>query len=183
MDTDLKKSEECEKRPQFGNRYLTEEKDVYTHNAWDDVEWDEEQEKVNKPVLMLYFPLSFAYRERPPDNFLGSTQHFYFQAAQDIVVNNCAKKLAAEDAEKLQTNASENWNKFYNIHNNRFFKDRNWLFTEFPELFPSHHSMKKIQDNNTLQDKEKMTEDHALTILEVSNFIIDLSRNIISDIH
>ena len=50
MDTDLKKSEECEKRPQFGNRYLTEEKDVYTHNAWDDVEWDEEQEKVNKCV-------------------------------------------------------------------------------------------------------------------------------------
>ena len=61
MDTDVKKSEECEKRPQFGNRYLTEEKDVYTHNAWDDVEWDEEQEKVNKPVLMLYFPLSLAH--------------------------------------------------------------------------------------------------------------------------
>ena len=54
MDTDVKKSEECEKRPQFGNRYLTEEKDVYTHNAWDDVEWDEEQEKENKPALMLY---------------------------------------------------------------------------------------------------------------------------------
>ena len=65
MDTDLKKSEECEKRPQFGNRYLTEEKDVYTHNAWDDVEWDEEQEKVNKPALMLYFPLSFAYKAGP----------------------------------------------------------------------------------------------------------------------
>ena len=46
MDSEIKQSDECGKRPQFGNRYLTEEKDVYTHNAWDDVEWDEEQEKV-----------------------------------------------------------------------------------------------------------------------------------------
>ncbi|XP_017100403.2 tRNA N(3)-methylcytidine methyltransferase Mettl2 isoform X1 [Drosophila bipectinata] len=93
---------ETEKRPQFGTRLLTNSEDVFKHNAWDHVQWDEEQE----------------------------------QAAQAAVAKNSASKMNQEDKDRFQSEAPKFWDSFYGIHDNRFFKDRHWLFTEFPELAP-----------------------------------------------
>ena len=87
-------------RPQFGARFLSSESDVFQHNAWDNVEWGEEQER----------------------------------EAQEAVDKAASSRVEADMAGVYEEKAAEYWDKFYSIHQNRFFKERNWLFTEFPDL-------------------------------------------------
>ncbi|XP_023612541.1 methyltransferase-like protein 2A isoform X3 [Myotis lucifugus] len=66
-------------------------------------------------------------------------------AAQRKVQENSAQRVCPEKQVDYETNAHKYWNDFYKIHENGFFKDRHWLFTEFPELAP-------IQNQNHLMD-------------------------------
>jgi SAM-dependent methyltransferase len=51
-----------------------------------------------------------------------------------MVNENSSCKFSEDEVKRLKDEADQQWDKFYGIHQNRFFKDRNWLFTEFPEL-------------------------------------------------
>ncbi|XP_073837207.1 methyltransferase-like protein isoform X2 [Musca autumnalis] len=91
------------KKPAGGGRILTNKYLFNEFNAWDNVEWDEEQE----------------------------------QQALQAVQNNSSVKMSDSDKAKFKGDADKFWDSFYGIHQNRFFKDRHWLFTEFAELAPN----------------------------------------------
>ncbi len=61
-----------------------------------------------------------------------------------MVEENSAAPLSEERRRQLEEEAGVNWDKFYGIHANRFFKDRNWLFTELPELESLHEGRRTV---------------------------------------
>ncbi|NWW77612.1 METL2 protein, partial [Climacteris rufus] len=61
-------------------------------------------------------------------------------SARSKVQENSSQLLPQDKQEEYEVNAKKYWDDFYKIHENGFFKDRHWLFTEFPELAPNRNS-------------------------------------------
>ncbi|XP_061579519.1 mRNA N(3)-methylcytidine methyltransferase METTL8 [Cololabis saira] len=57
--------------------------------------------------------------------------------ARQRAEENSSVQLPLTDQGKFDTGACQYWDKFYEVHQDKFFKDRHWLFLEFPELLPS----------------------------------------------
>ncbi len=90
------------------------------------------------------------------------------EEARQKINKNSTVHVDSARANELEQNAGDYWNKFYGIHENKFFKDRNWLFTEFPELLVQPES-------------ESMASDQKFFILEVGcgvgNTILPIIRS------
>ncbi|XP_039372290.1 tRNA N(3)-methylcytidine methyltransferase METTL2A isoform X1 [Mauremys reevesii] len=146
------------RRQPFGSRFLTDPSRLFQHNAWDNVEWSEEQEA----------------------------------SARNKVQENSRQLVPQDKQDEYELNANEYWNDFYKIHENGFFKDRHWLFTEFPELAPNQNlsqpeaseykdgSTRKPRDTrlgsceNGLCSLETRTQEHHhLDLMKDSNNIIN----------
>jgi len=142
-------------RPQFGGRVLNKEDDVFEHNAWDNVEWDEEQESAALAAIEL----------------------------------SAKSKVPEEKAVDYEEKSDEYWDKFYSIHQNRFFKNRNWLFTEFPELSSKskdidHIPVRVFNDDKkdaTLEQNENLEEKLSETAIssspEIDQKLVDEVRS------
>ncbi|KAK3740317.1 hypothetical protein QZH41_009410 [Actinostola sp. cb2023] len=66
------------------------------------------------------------------DNVEWNAEHE--EEALKKIKENSYVKLECDAQEKYENDADQFWDEFYMQHRNRFFKDRHWLFTEFPEL-------------------------------------------------
>ena len=113
---------------------------MFQHNAWDNVEWGEDQER----------------------------------EAQEAVDKQAVKRVEAEKVEDYEENASEYWDKFYENHQNRFFKERNWLFTEFPDLAPNYKGALRVYNDDTentenCDNKAEACEDTVFNQSEVDS--------------
>ncbi|KAG7464015.1 hypothetical protein MATL_G00182720 [Megalops atlanticus] len=54
--------------------------------------------------------------------------------ARQKVEKNSSVRIPPEEQVNYDRNAHLYWDGFYEMHQNKFFKDRTWLFQEFPEL-------------------------------------------------
>ncbi|XP_051022482.1 tRNA N(3)-methylcytidine methyltransferase METTL8, mitochondrial [Acomys russatus] len=63
--------------------------------------------------------------------------------ARRKVEENSATRVPPEDQVKFESDASKYWGTFYQTHKNKFFKNRNWLLREFPEILPHHQNTKE----------------------------------------
>ncbi|XP_030285391.1 tRNA N(3)-cytidine methyltransferase METTL8, mitochondrial isoform X1 [Sparus aurata] len=87
-------------------------------------------------------PLGSRFLTNPDDVFKHNmwdhvqwTEEDKENARQRIEENSCTQ-IPLKEQGKFDTDACQYWDKFYGRHQDKFFKDRNWLFLEFPELLP-----------------------------------------------
>jgi 2-polyprenyl-3-methyl-5-hydroxy-6-metoxy-1,4-benzoquinol methylase len=73
------------------------------------------------------------------------------ELAKCKVMENSSVFASQDDQEKYEKRANKYWDAFYSVHQNRFFKDRHWLFTEFPELAPDNKCAKIQKEHSTEQ--------------------------------
>ncbi|XP_023661782.2 tRNA N(3)-methylcytidine methyltransferase METTL8, mitochondrial [Paramormyrops kingsleyae] len=72
------------------------------------------------------------FRHNMWDHVQWSEQEKEF--ARQKVTENSREKIPVAEQAKFDIDASKYWDGFYEMHQNKFFKDRSWLFHEFPEL-------------------------------------------------
>jgi SAM-dependent methyltransferase len=86
------------------------------------------------------------------------------QLAEEAVKKNSDVKFTEEELKQLDNKQSTNWDSFYKVHQSSFFKDRHWLFTEFPELAPNIQAPERVypESEDIVNQIGKLQVDQAI---------------------
>ncbi|XP_011608093.1 tRNA N(3)-cytidine methyltransferase METTL8, mitochondrial isoform X1 [Takifugu rubripes] len=79
-----------------------------------------------------------------PDDIFKHNMWDHIQWSEEDIENarqkaeeNSSIRIPLQEQSKFDLQAFQYWDKFYTMHQHKFFKDRRWLFLEFPELIPT----------------------------------------------
>ncbi|XP_008397717.1 tRNA N(3)-cytidine methyltransferase METTL8, mitochondrial isoform X2 [Poecilia reticulata] len=89
------------------------------------------------------------------------------EAARQKAEENSSIRLPLTEQGKFSTDACQYWDQFYEAHQDKFFKDRRWLFLEFPELLPSSAEEKRT---NACRSHQEAAAEPNKTIRQISPF-------------
>ncbi|XP_029461621.1 methyltransferase-like protein 8 isoform X1 [Rhinatrema bivittatum] len=88
------------------------------------------------------------------------------ELARKKAAENSDVRILLEDQATYDQEASKYWNEFYKTHKNNFFRDRNWLILEFPEIIPTRNSVSLNRNEETSWDVKLNATSKPSTLLQ-----------------
>ncbi|XP_053733449.1 mRNA N(3)-methylcytidine methyltransferase METTL8 isoform X5 [Synchiropus splendidus] len=82
------------------------------------------------------------------------------EKARQKAKENSLVQIPFPERGKFVSDACHYWDTFYEVHRNKFFKDRTWLFSEFPELLPLN------AESQGVEGRDPHAERLTLSVLE-----------------
>ncbi|XP_052038632.1 tRNA N(3)-methylcytidine methyltransferase METTL8, mitochondrial isoform X1 [Apodemus sylvaticus] len=93
--------------------------------------------------------------------------------ARRKVEENSATRVSPEEQVKFESDANKYWDTFYQTHKNKFFKNRNWLLREFPEILPvSQNSKEKVGESSWDQVRSSISRTKGTETQRQESFVL-----------
>lgn len=124
-------------RAQDGHRLLRDGEDVWQHNAWDDMQWSEEQERCCRSVILAQTMAERSVGWRR----ISSTSKRpcpYPMSCEVRSFSCCSGHFKSTSTAAYNERPAEYWDTIYSKVADTMYKDRSWLRDEFEEVRSSH---------------------------------------------